>query len=624
MSCLNFFSFQEFDNPDAAERHEESCSCDLNSIDNTESDGSPALIKSRSETLETLQSSEAVSLDSRLSDKPETPTTARENNSDTPTILEENNSEPISLPTTQETSEVISIESSSDLYSDVHKIESSSPDSLMQETMKDSVSIVQEPQGEIDSVVEGAEDSPVVTHVDEEKNEPETAAKDEEVKIVEIVEAEVSTDEVKEPEEPEAKIDEATTKEVEQPKEEKEIDDTVEVDKKSEEKSEKEEITDDKVEVEAVVTAVDEIQEPVVAVEETEPKPETEDSNVKEEVKPDDLEAKVDSIVETPVTEEAEHPRKEDEEVKVSSESVESKESPIVVDEKEVEAQTNDEKEEETVSKEDEEKPDDENVGVKTDEDKKEVSEDVKSLICSTSVIESSDTCKDTLVVEGNEDSVETLDNSELSNGDRTVDSVVEDISAVVNGNDNDNDNDNGNENENEVATDKVDDEVNENKDSGEPSNVSISISDKTDIPVRTETVVDEEEEEVEDSISNNSDVQSSVGNVTENQVPNTKQQIPTISTVCDSTKNLPDGVPQQIVSTKTIATDDLLSNNLNTDHIEPRRRSSLPIVPSESINDAIDDAPSLPVPLRKMSSPQKRPRSASTSTQVDPNHFGG
>ncbi|XP_046432422.1 neurobeachin isoform X1 [Neodiprion fabricii] len=592
--------YKEFDNPDAADRLDESCSCDLNSIDNTESDGSPALIKSRSETLDTLQSSEAVSLDSRLSDKPETPTTARENNSDTPTILEEANSEPISLPTTHETSEVISIESSSDLYSDVHKIESSSPDSMMHETRKETITNTQESQSDAGSPLIVREDnSPAITPIDEEDSD-ETLAKDAESKIEEEVESKVSQGDA-EDETDESKIvgetkTEATTEAQAEPMAENESDEKFEENKKPEDNA-SDESTIDKNAVEKVV--LDEHKESVESAKDsvTTSSVEKTDTNVElESENPvvDENESKVSTDVETPSADDHQDVI-ENEEVKVSLNQDDlNKVIKDVVKTPPVE--------EENVSNEKIPEGDDGSVGVKTDEEKKdENAENVKSLICSTSVIETSEACKEKIDVEGND--LGSVADSELrSNEDNsTVETVIEDKSAVVNGNDN------GNE-------EKDKEEVNDER-SGEPSNVSISISDnKTDIPVRTETI------KIEDSVSNISDVQSSVGNVT--QVPNPKQHIPTISTVCDATKNLPDGVPK-IVSSKTITTDDQLLNNLTTDHIDAHRRSSLPIVPSETITDgSMDDAPSLPIPLRKMSSPQKRPRSASTSTQVDPNHF--
>ncbi|KYN41948.1 Neurobeachin [Trachymyrmex septentrionalis] len=381
-------NYKEFDSSEANDRLEESCSCDLNSIDNTESDGSPAIVKSRSETLDTLQSCEVVSLDSRLSDKPETPTTARETHTETPTILEEANSEAVSLPTTQETSEVISIESSSDFYSEVHKIESSSPDSMIvQDTLKKEEDIVLEKQS------------------------------------VAVTESS-STEQIKE-------------------------------------------TTD------------------VTAVESKNSKETVTDTNI-----PDTVSATVDKVDIPPV---------KDKEVK-----------------------------------------------------------------------------------------------EEIANDERAVDSLTEDKSAVIN--------------------DNEDAKVNE-KHSREPSTISTSVSDnKSDVPVTTDEV------EVTDSVCSNSDIQSSVDNMT--QVPNPKQQIPTISTVCDATKSLSDGVPQ-IVSSNVVARDNALLNDLTPDHVDTHRRSSLPIVTSETIaDDNGHEPPSLPVPLRKTSSPQKRPRSASTSTQVDPNHF--
>ncbi|KOX76971.1 Lipopolysaccharide-responsive and beige-like anchor protein [Melipona quadrifasciata] len=355
-------NYKEFDTTEGNDRLEESCSCDLNSIDNTESDGSPAIVKSHSETLDTAQSSEAISLDSRLSDKPETPTTAREIHTDTPTILEEGNSEAVSIPTTQETSEAISIESSSDFYSEVHKIEGSSPDSL------------------------------------------------------------------------------------------------------------------------------------VVA----------QDVQLKKDDDPSERKSQDETIVSQPSPVE-----------KRERESVETKQEDI-------------EQTEETLSEE------------KTD---------------------------------------------------------VSDAAVEA----------------------KADAETEAAAPAKEPSTISTNVSDnQPDTPVRTEAVV----EVTDNSVCSNSDIQSSVDNAT--QVPNPKQQIPTISTVCDANKNMPDGVPQ-IVSSTVVARDNSLLNDLTPDHVDAHRRSSLPAVSTETTTDDnlnSNEPPSLPVPLRKASSPQKRPRSASTSTQVDPNHF--
>ena len=224
--------------------------------------------------------------------------------------------------------------------------------------------------------------------------------------------------------------------------------------------------------------------------------------------------------------------------------------------------------------------------------------ETVKNSNCSTSVIESTETGEKKVDVE--EERAETVVTSELSSERCAVDSVTEEKSAVIN--------DNG-------------EKVTNEKHSREPSTISTNVSDnQSDTPVRTEAVV----EVTDNSVCSNSDIQSSVDNAT--QVPNPKQQIPTISTVCDANnKNMPDGVPQ-IVSSTVVARDNSLLNDLTPDHVDAHRRSSLPAVSTETATDDnlnSNEPPSLPVPLRKTSSPQKRPRSASTSTQVDPNHFG-
>lgn len=119
--------------------------------------------------------------------------------------------------------------------------------------------------------------------------------------------------------------------------------------------------------------------------------------------------------------------------------------------------------------------------------------------------------------------------------------------------------------------------------------------------------------------------VEKSVDNVT--QVPNVpiQQTIQTISTVCDASKSLSDGVPQIIGSSAITRDCETLPNSSPpVEYAIPKRRASLPAVSTDSlVDDNNDDPPNVPPPMRKTSSPQKRPRSASTSTQVDPNHFG-
>lgn len=557
---------QEFDSSEANDRLEESCSCDLNSIDNTESDGSPAIVKSRSETLDTLQSCEVVSLDSRLSDKPETPTTARETHTETPTILEEANSEAVSLPTTQETSEVISIESSSDFYSEVHKIESSSPDSMIiQDTLKkeeDAALAEKQPVAATESmeqikesteatVVEskGSEEtvtdtnipdaaSPTSTTVDKVENPPDVA--DEEAKDKSTEESNVATDDSNTPTNTEDSDKTATA-----------IENTADpivpkVDAVTEEDT-------------VPIVPSDEMREPltVKVIEKLQLESD------REVIDSDTSEAYLTPTENQEISSEIKSRTSEGEKVDDDT-AVEKKD---ISEDRDITAETGENDAEETV----------------------------KNPNCSTSIVESGEVCTEKAVDLESEKVEPVIVNSALSSDERAVDSLTEDKSAVIN--------------------DNEDAKVNE-KHSREPSTISTSISDnKSDVPATTGEV------EVTDSVCSNSDVQSSVDNVT--QVPNPKQQIPTISTVCDATKSLSDGVPQ-IVSSNVVARDNALLNDLTPDHVDTHRRASLPIVSSDTVaDDNGHEPPSLPVPLRKTSSPQKRPRSASTSTQVDPNHFG-
>ncbi|XP_018338481.1 PREDICTED: neurobeachin isoform X1 [Trachymyrmex septentrionalis] len=557
-------NYKEFDSSEANDRLEESCSCDLNSIDNTESDGSPAIVKSRSETLDTLQSCEVVSLDSRLSDKPETPTTARETHTETPTILEEANSEAVSLPTTQETSEVISIESSSDFYSEVHKIESSSPDSMIvQDTLKKEEDIVLEKQSVAvteSSSTEQIKETTDVTAV-ESKNSKETvtdtnipdtvSATVDKVDIPPVKDKEVKEEIAKSVEENNVTTDDSNT-----PTNTEDSDKTATVIENAADSVALKADADTEEDTVPIVLS-DETREPLTV-------------KVIEKLQLENDREIIDSD-----TSEAYLTPTENQEI---SSEIKSRTS---------EGEKNDD---ETVEK----KDISEDRDITTETGENDAGETVKNPNCSTSIVESGEACAEKAVDLGSEKVEPVIVNSALSSDERAVDSLTEDKSAVIN--------------------DNEDAKVNE-KHSREPSTISTSVSDnKSDVPVTTDEV------EVTDSVCSNSDIQSSVDNMT--QVPNPKQQIPTISTVCDATKSLSDGVPQ-IVSSNVVARDNALLNDLTPDHVDTHRRSSLPIVTSETIaDDNGHEPPSLPVPLRKTSSPQKRPRSASTSTQVDPNHF--
>ncbi|XP_070168015.1 neurobeachin isoform X6 [Polyergus mexicanus] len=556
-------NYKEFDASEANDRLEESCSCDLNSIDNTESDGSPAIVKSRSETLDTLQSCEVVSLDSRLSDKPETPTTARETHTETPTILEEANSEAVSLPTTQETSEVISIESSSDFYSEVHKIESSSPDSMIvQDTPKkeEDATLEKQPVAIIESssteqVKENTEvtvESNDTTETAEVINIPDTAST-----VMDEVENNSVTDK------------EANNKCIEKNNLVTDDSDTP----TNTEDSDK------------TTTAIENADENSVALKSTDV--DTEENTVPIVPSDETREVLTVKVIEK-------HQLDNDREI-IDSDTSEAYLTPTENQEisSEMKSRTSESEkidDDDTVEKKDISADRD----ITTETVESDEGETVKNPNCSTSVVESGETCAEKAVDLENEKVEAVVVNSASSSDERAVDSLTEDKSAIIN--------------------DSEDAKVNE-KHSRVPSTISTSVSDnKSDVPATTGEV------EVTDSVCSNSDVQSSVDNVT--QVPNPKQQIPTISTVCDATKSLSDGVPQ-IVSSNVVARDNALSNDLPPDHVDAHRRSSLPIVSSETVaDDNGHEPPSLPVPLRKTSSPQKRPRSASTSTQVDPNHF--
>ncbi|XP_033360176.1 neurobeachin isoform X15 [Bombus vosnesenskii] len=611
-------NYKEFDATESNDRLEESCSCDLNSIDNTESDGSPAIIKSHSETLDTAQSSEAISLDSRLSDKPETPTTARELHTDTPTILEEGNSDAVSIPTTQETSEAISIESSSDFYSEVHKIEGSSPDSLaVQEVLKkDDDPSEQKSQEEIVSQL-----SPV------EKMEESVQTKQEDIEQMEET-ASVSQDNTDASGTGVSSVQKSQDDETE-PEGEVEAEAEAEAEAETEVEAEVKAETEVEAKVEAEVDAETDVEAPTKQVDETC----KEKSNVEDKVTPSDeissdaaeasekMEQTSKQIVEEDSTDVVVSTEQIDSESVLPISSSETSEPLTIKDIEKLQLENDREvidsdtseayltptenqdnlgdiKSKET-DKIDDNVNEDIELTEKTSVDiensvENDTEETVKDSNCSTSVIENIETGKTKVDVEDKK--VETVVTSELSSEKCAVNSVTEDKSAVINDNE-------------EKVTEKH---------SRVPSTISTNVSDnQSDIPVRTEAEV-----EVTDSVCSNSDIQSSVDNVT--QVPNPKQQIPTISTVCDANKNMPDGVPQ-IVSSTVVARDNSLLNDLTPDHVDAHRRSSLPAVSTETTTDDnlnSNEPPSLPVPLRKTSSPQKRPRSASTSTQVDPNHF--
>ena len=528
----------------------------MNSIDNTESDGSPAIVKSRSETVDTQQSSEAVSLDSRLSDKPETPTTARENHIETPTILE-NRSEVVSPATIQEASETFLTESSSEFFSEGQKVESLSSDSMVHDTStKEEEMFSQAQETDASSTTK---DSAGTTSVSPfEDAEDVEVKKEQEDKEKVKVEVEEKEEEAKEKEE---------VKQKEQEKE-KMIETEVEETKEKDETVEKRE-------------AAEELKEEVREIDDKEEAKEKDEETIGEK-----------EVGEGPIQESNEESKTTNEESDLVRNEIKSTEGTQEdVGDPKVESSTEETPTLEEVTSESQVSVLNEIEPVKEKSEQGKADEECskKSLNCSTSVMESAETSQ----VEIRKS--ETLENSTLV---KEV-NVVEGESAVIIGN-------------------KEGSEEEVNAESTEPSNISTSLSDTTDLMVRTNA------EEVTDSVCNNSDVQSSVDNVT--QVPNSVQQIPTITTVCDDTKSLQDGVPEN-VSSNLVARDNPLPNGSSSpEHGDMRRRTSFSSVhvPEEDVAETGSGEPlSLSGPLRQNSSPQKRPRSASTSTQVDPNHFG-
>lgn len=552
-------------------------------------------MKSRSETLDTLQSCEVVSLDSvvvGLNDKPETPTAAREAHTETPIILEEANSEAVSLPTTRETSEVISIESSSDFYSEVHKIGSSSPDSIVQDTLKKDEDATSEKRSITVTESSTIEETKETKNIEE--NTEVTAAESKETTKDTVIETSpdtvsATTDKSENPssvaQEEEEKEEEAKEETKDKPAEESNVATDDSNTRSNTEDSDKSATTVEMVATDPVAkddTAdTEEDTVPIVPSDET-----REALTVKVIEK---LQLENDREIIDSDTSEAYLTPTENQE---SAAEMRSRTS-------EVERSDDDNAERKDVS----EERDAKRADTETDESEN-AEEIVKTPNCSTSVVESGeDACAEKVIdleekgqVVGKKPPV-IVNNALSSDEQHAVDTLTRDKSAVIN------------DNEDEARVN--------GKHTSEPSTISTSVSDnKPDVTATTGEVA------VTDSVCSNSDVQSSVDNVT--QVPNPKQQIPTISTVCDATKSLSDGVPQ-IVSCNVVARDGALSSELTTDHVDTHRRASLPNVPSDAIvaDDDGHEPPSLPVPLRKTSSPQKRPRSASTSTQVDPNHFG-
>ncbi|XP_044012949.1 neurobeachin isoform X11 [Aphidius gifuensis] len=723
---------KEFETIEGNDRLEESCSCDLNSIDNTtESDGSPS-IAVKSPTDNPIQSSEVISLDSRLSEKIEEPETIVENHIDTPTILEQVNSEAISLPTTtQETSEVTSTENSSEGYSEVQKVELLTNETVNKDENNENVSLENDLSGKesIDIVDEENKKSESTNLIENEvKNVTENTLDEKEIikdvteKIVD--EKETIVDEKKEILDEKEKITDVTEKisnekeetlndtekivdEKEKIVEEKEkiLDENEKILVSSVDENKKDEITDEKEKdlVQSNDVIIENVAECKIEVNEIEQEKTSDDKspieNSNDDSKIENLEIsevpkeKTNEVEETNdqqdqriksspnlspehklnteiTTEKCDENKIENKEtavptldvdindiktdIKSEDNHVENVEIPIendkscekIIDNQQA-VENSLEINEENKSNKEEEKEDKEetsnviaenkiveiknekenssienseiiieknnektvsneklneinNIEINTDTDKKEIKiiEDTNCSTSSTNKVNS--TCVDEspsiIIIDDNK----TLENCNLTNGN--IEKLNNEIDII--------------NDSNEI----INNEIIKKDTTEEPSNISTIICDNVTVNNN-----DDDNVEINDSLSNCNNIENTIDN-NNIQVPNNMTQIPTISTVCDANKILSDGVPQNNSSNVIDINDDSLINDTITinEHVDIHRRSSLPNVSTDNIDDinGDGDTPSLPVPLRKNSSPQKRPRSASTSTQVDPNHF--
>ncbi|XP_058789390.1 neurobeachin isoform X7 [Phymastichus coffea] len=569
-------NYKEYDAIEAIDRMDESCSCDLNSIDNTESDGSPAIVVSRNQVnIDLQQSSEVVSLESRSSDKPEA--IAPTSHTETPTVLEEVNSEvsvSCELQTTQETSEVVSMESSSEFLSDTQKVESSSLESFVNETDRqkadETIRMNQEEQNNEDSLStireseESSRSPSMETAPEQELNKKDCEVSEE--KPANHTETNIaSTNGSPAKEIANGYCDKSDTSKADVSiKNSSDIPEKI-IDKAEDTKSALEIETKD----EANIKDVNNTNELTKNVDESE---EAQASNIlTEDKKINVVDAeKDDSPVESKVVENSlESATREIEENKVA----ETKECP---------EKTDNECEKNQLSEDNEQNKNRSSSPVEEERTRAEITNTLNP------------------------------ENNAISNGER--DAEKEQIIAASDDN-------------------KIKDVV--ECDTKEPSIISTSHSDKleeeaTAAPA-TATNADEVVDEASSDACNkhNDDVESCTDNVT--QVPNAKEQISTISTVCDAAaiaeaaQNATDGVIPKNVDADAAAIDNSLIADDEFEHTivteAHRRRSSLPNVSTENL--AVDsnesDASLSPA---KNSSPQERPRSTSTSTQVDPNHF--
>lgn len=543
---------------------DESCSCDLNSIDNTESDGSPAIVVSRNQVnIDVQQSSEVASL-------PEA-TTAM-SHTETPTILEEVNSEvsvSCELQTTQETSEIVSIESSSEFLSDTQKVESSSPESCVngsEQKSDETTGINEEEQNNEDSLS-------TIRESEESSQSPSTETAPEE----DLIKKDSNNLEEKSANNSETSADGSPAKEIANGYCDKS--DASETD-----------VVSNKEPLDLPEKIIDKIEETKIPTET--------DTQVVITNESDEL------IKDAGETEEEKSSTIISVEDKVSNKIIESEKDNVPVENEVVENSLD---ENITIEVEENKSDEIEQCPAETvdESEKNQVSEEnEKSTSRSSSPVE-----KEKTIIEKT-DALNTENNASnaISNGECNIEKI---------------------EQSNSESTDKeAEDAVDSN--TKEPSIISTSHSDKQEEEVlaapvtvtSADSIVDQTPSDVS---KHRDDVESCVDNAT--QVPNAKEQIPTISTVCDAAaQNGIDGVVPENVNAEPVVMDDTLIAAAEFDRTivteAHRRRSSLPNVSTENLaaDDNESDASLSPT---KNSSPQKRPRSASTSTQVEQNHFG-
>ncbi|KAH0557602.1 hypothetical protein KQX54_008924, partial [Cotesia glomerata] len=643
------------------ERLEETCSCDLNSIDNTEdSEGSPSIaVKSR----------DVVSIDSRLSEMEKIDSCVIGNHVGEDECAKEEEEEK------EKEREVEGKEDGDDLEVKIEKIVQDKVEEEKDDKKVDSKESEKDVVGVEEVVEEVREKSEEVP--EEIKEAKEIKVEAEEVKEIEVKKVEVQDD-----------IDD---KDIKNDDNQTDVIDSKNIDNDNTKNNEavKEKIEDNLVEEEKeineinvsnVVEEIDVEKNEIKEQESNEVGLKVESNEVADEEKKEISDFKegndaVDSIdnVNKDVDENKEEDVKENK-VDIVDKSNDGDKAEESKEQKEKEKEES--KGEEIVVTETDNEADKEDLVDKNDKTEKfdDTVDDTlgsKSIDCSTSVIKSTDNCTsvksdgedklkgDVINSESEEDKIE-----EEKEKEKEEEKKEKDVKEVEGEGDKvevkevekeeQDKQEEGEVKKEEKAVDeeniyKEEVETSKEEHSSEPSNISTSIS-ETIVPV-TEDV------EIND-INNSKNVNMNTVKVDDDnmQVPNTtqtelQQPITTISTVCDATKRLSDGVPQVISS--VLAIDNPLNSSVNDvqlstitadvavdhEHVDPHRRSSLPnVTTSEADTDPNsagvsanadesvvlngDTKRTVNMPSKKISSPQKRPRSASTSTQVDPNHF--